>query len=145
MNLNKFTSLFFIASASLLISFAANAQQAEPAAAEATAFADELITTTDEVEVVATPDVAEEATEESAEVLDPAMQIPVDGSSLRAFNKSLEEIKEQANEANYTTLENAIQYLLVYDLGVGRDKAKLAENLDGLTGDQIIDKVQWRK
>jgi hypothetical protein len=78
-------------------------------------------------------------------VLDPGMQIPVDGSSLEAFNESLAKIKEQAQEANYISLEQAIKYLLVYDLGAGRDRAKLARNLDGLTGDQIIERVHWRK
>lgn len=88
--------------------------------------------------------VAEEAATEVVEV-DPGMQIPVDGSSLDAFNDSLAKIKEQATEANYITLEEAIKYLLVYDLGAGRDRAKLAKNLDGLTGEQIIDKVSWRR
>ncbi len=92
-------------------------------------------------EVVADKVSVKKATNE----LDPGMQIPVDGSSLDAFNESLETIKEQAQEVNYTSLEGAIQYLLVYDLSAGRDKAKLAKNLDGLTGDQIIDKVQWRR
>ena len=77
--------------------------------------------------------------------LDPGMQIPVDGSSLEAFNESLATIKAQAKEANYISLEEAIKYLLVYDLGAQNDKAKLAKNLDGLTGDQIIDRVIWRK
>jgi hypothetical protein len=81
----------------------------------------------------------------AAEELDPGMQIPVDGSSLEAFNKSLETIKGQAREPNYISLEEAIKYLMVYDLGAGGDKAKLAKNLDGLTGDQIIDRVTWRK
>jgi hypothetical protein len=73
------------------------------------------------------------------------MQIPVDGTSLEAFNESLAAIKAQSEEANYTSLESAIQYLLVYDLGAGRDMAKLAKNLDGQTGDQIIEQVEWRK
>ena len=77
--------------------------------------------------------------------LDPGMQIPVDGSSLEAFEKSLATIKEKATEANYTSLQGAIDYLLVYDIGAGRDKAKLAKNLDGLTGDQINEKVHWRQ
>lgn len=104
-----------------------------------------------EAETVA-PAAAAEASQEAnatskkpTEALDPGMQIPVDGSSLEAFNASLETIKKQAQEPNYVSLEGAIQYLLVYDLGAGRDKAKLAKNLNGLTGDQIIDKVQWRK
>ena len=85
------------------------------------------------------------AAEAPAADLDPGMQIPVDGSSLDAFNESLATIKAQAKEPNYISLEEAIKYLMVYDLGAQGDKAKLAKNLDGLTGDQIIDRVIWRK
>ena len=95
----------------------------------------------------ATPMKVTAATDEAEkeEARDPGMQIPVDGSSLDAFNASLETIKAQAQEPSYITLENAIQYLLVYDLTANRDMAKLAKNLDGLTGDEIIGRVKWRK
>lgn len=103
-----------------------------------------------DAQAVAEAALAEEAAEESsndagAADLDPGMQIPVDGSSLEAFNESLATIKAQAQEPNYVSLEGAIQYLLVYDISAGRDKAKLAKNLDGLTGDEIIGKVNWRQ
>jgi hypothetical protein len=73
------------------------------------------------------------------------LDLPVDGSSLEAFNKSLEIIKETATESQYKTLENAIEYLLVYDFAVKQDRTKLAAKLDGMTGWQIIDKIKWRK
>ena len=41
------------------------------------------------------------------------------------------------------SLENAIQYLLVYDLSAKRDKAKLAANLNGQTGEKIVNRVKW--
>ncbi|MDZ4728835.1 MAG: hypothetical protein SH820_02710 [Xanthomonadales bacterium] len=113
------------------------------------AVAEPAVTPAADVETIANQALAEEVNESSAEdtaeVLDPAMQIPLDGSSLEAFNESLATIKAQAEEINFTSLEGAIQYLLVYDLGAGRDMAKLAKNLDGLTGDQIIEKVKWGK
>ncbi len=84
------------------------------------------------------------AKSESGMQADPGMQIPVDGSSLEAFKESLAKIKEVATEANYITLEGAIEYLLVYDIGAGRDKAKVAKNLDGQTGEQILSQVDWR-
>jgi len=95
----------------------------------------------------ATPMKVTEATDEAEKEVapDPGMQIPVDGSSLDAFNASLETIKAQAQEPSYITLENAIQYLLVYDLTANRDMVKLAKNLDGLTGDEIIGRVKWRQ
>jgi hypothetical protein len=73
------------------------------------------------------------------------LDIPLDGSSLEAFNSSLARVKAHTSPANYTTLVNAIDYLLVYDLAANRDRTKLAANLDGLSGRQVIGKVRWRK
>ena len=93
----------------------------------------------------AAPADATPASELAAAKFGEGMQIPVDGSSLEAFDESLAAIKEKATEAEYMTLTNALDYLLVYDLAAKRDRAKLAANLNGLTGEQIVDKVQWRK
>lgn len=71
------------------------------------------------------------------------MDIPLDGSSLEAFNKSLERVKVYASPSNYTTLVNAIEYLLVYDLAAKHDRTKLAADLDGLTGHQVVGRVNW--
>ena len=71
------------------------------------------------------------------------MQIPVDGTSLETFEESLAEIKNKATAEEYQTLENAIQYLMVYDLSAKRDKAKLAANLNGQTGEEIVGRVRW--
>ena len=73
------------------------------------------------------------------------MEIPLDGSSVAAFDASMARVKRHSDEASYTTLENAIGYLLIYDLEVRRDKEKLAAKLDGLTGYEVIAKVGWRK
>jgi hypothetical protein len=73
------------------------------------------------------------------------MEIPLDGSSLEAFETSMARVQAHTSPENYITLENAIDYLLVYDLSARKDKAKLAHNLDGMTPYQVIDKVQWRK
>ena len=73
------------------------------------------------------------------------MEIPLDGSSLSAFNASLAKVKRNTSETNYTTLENAIEFLLVYDLGAQRDRAKLASRLNGLTGYEVVAKVGGRK
>ena len=73
------------------------------------------------------------------------MDIPLDGSSLEAFDRSLARVKAYSSPSNYTTLVNAIDYLMVYDLAAKRDRAKLAANLDGLTGRQVIDQVSWQK
>jgi hypothetical protein len=130
-NTIKFNKVLFVVM--VLMTSPAMAQQAEPESAPAP---------TPSPEAALGDNVKPKS---AAEELDPGMQIPVDGSSLEAFNKSLETIKGQAREPNYISLEEAIKYLMVYDLGAGGDKAKLAKNLDGLTGDQIIDRVTWRK
>ena len=73
------------------------------------------------------------------------MQIPMDGSSMEAWNCSLERVETYSDPDTFITLENAIEYLLVYDLKSYRDMNKLIERLDGLTGYEIIGKVGWRK
>jgi predicted lipid-binding transport protein (Tim44 family) len=86
---------------------------------------------------------AEAAPAEAAQQMSEGMRIPVDGSSLEAFENSLETIKGKVTETEYTTLTNAIDYLLVYDLAAKRNREKLAANLDGLTGEEITNKVSW--
>ncbi|MBT8052409.1 MAG: hypothetical protein KJN69_00780 [Gammaproteobacteria bacterium] len=73
------------------------------------------------------------------------MELPMDGTSLAAFEASMARVKRHTDESSYKTLENAIEYLLVYDLSARRDKTRLAANLNGLNGYEIIDKVGWRK
>jgi hypothetical protein len=73
------------------------------------------------------------------------MDIPLDGTSLEAFNASLARVKHYSKPEDYETLVNAIDYLMVYDLSAHHDRTKLAANLNGLTGYQVIEKVQWRK
>lgn len=73
------------------------------------------------------------------------MEIPLDGSSLEAFETSLARVKAHTSRASYATLENAIEYLLVYDLAANRDRAQLAARLDGLTPYQVVQKVGWKR
>jgi len=73
------------------------------------------------------------------------MEIPLDGSSVEAFDVSMARVKRHSKESSYITLENAIEYLMVYDLEARRDKAKVVAKLDGLTGYEVIAKVGWRK
>ena len=73
------------------------------------------------------------------------MLMPLDGSSLEAFNASMEKVKRNTSMKSYTTLFNAIEYLLTYELSVKQDRTLLAKKLDGLNGNEIIDKVRWQK
>jgi len=92
---------------------------------------------------------AEATSAPTAEPVEPwdgdGMDIPLDGTSLEAFDKSLARVKAHTSPESYTTLVNAIDYLLVYDLASKGDKSTLASNLDGMTGKQVVDQVKWRK
>lgn len=98
----------------------------------------------------ATPD-QPEAEEETARTYEfepwegDGMEIPLDGSDLEAFETSLARVEAHTSAANFTGLKNALEYLLIYDLSINRDRAKLAARLDGLTPYQVVQKVGWRK
>lgn len=84
-------------------------------------------------------------TDAEAEAEATGLDIVLDGSSLEAFNEGLDEIKETSTEREYEKLEKSINYLLFYDLVAKQDKARLAERLDGMTGRQVIQKVERRR
>ncbi len=68
----------------------------------------------------------------------------MDGSSLEAFERSLDLVKITGSVGEYTSLLDAIEYLMIYDIGARNDREKLAARLDGLTGYEILAKVNWR-
>lgn len=73
------------------------------------------------------------------------MDIPLDGSSVEAFETSLARVRKYATDDEYVSLEGAIEYLLVYDLNARGDLKKLAAKLDGLTPREVLKKVHWRR
>jgi hypothetical protein len=73
------------------------------------------------------------------------LEIPLDGTSLQAFDQSLIRVKAYSEPEQYQSLLKAIDYLMVYDLSAHGDRAKLAANLNGLTGYEVLGKVGWRK
>ena len=97
----------------------------------------------------------DEAEEESGEVVaGPAgastaewsagMSIPFDGSSTEAFNASLEKIKAETTDAEFTTVQNALDYMLVYDLASRGDPEALYKRLDGTTPAEMVKQVRWK-
>lgn len=74
-----------------------------------------------------------------------AMEIPLDGSSMESWERSMARVKAHSDPDSYTSLQSAIQYLLTYDLSARSDMNKLIANLDGLTGYQVLSRVKWRK
>ena len=72
------------------------------------------------------------------------MEIPLDGSSMEAWDRSMARVEAHTDDATFTTLQNAIDYLLTYDLSARKDMNRLIKNLDGLTGYEVVGKVRWR-
>ena len=70
------------------------------------------------------------------------LDIVMDGSSLKAFDKSVEQVKATSSESDYKNLEGALDYLLFYDLAVQQNRGKLVTRLDGMTAQDIIEKVR---
>lgn len=73
------------------------------------------------------------------------MDIPLDGSSMTAFETSLARVKAHTTPAEYQGLINAIDYLLIYDVGAKGDREVLASRLDGMTPAEIFKRVNWRR
>lgn len=73
------------------------------------------------------------------------MEIPLDGSSMEAWERSMARVKAHSQPETYNSLESAIKYLLTYDLAARGDKEKLVGQLDGMTGYEVISRVRWQK
>jgi hypothetical protein len=93
---------------------------------------------------VITPKPGDEVPEPPPQKYGDGMQIPVNGTSLEAFDESLAFIKTKSTKPEYTSLQKAIEYLMVYYIDARGNKTKLAALLDGKTGEQIIDMVEWQ-
>jgi hypothetical protein len=97
------------------------------------------------------PPVSEEPASEAAPVQDiepwdgDGMDIPLDGSSMEAWDRSMARVKAHTSPETYQSLESAIDYLLTYDLSAGYSKNRLIKNLDGQTGYEVLQRVRWGK
>lgn len=78
---------------------------------------------------------------EKAEVT--GLDIALDGSSLEAFEKSLERVRETSSEADYNSVKAAFEFLLIYDIGAKNDRELLAKRLDGKTGREMLERIKW--
>ncbi len=68
------------------------------------------------------------------------MDRPVDFSTQENIEKSMDLIKQEAGEGAVASVENAMKYILYYDLSVGHNKDKMYKKLNGRTPKQIIAK-----
>lgn len=73
------------------------------------------------------------------------LDIPMDGTSLEAWNQSMEKVKEVGGPKEAARLQDAFDYLLMFDVGAKNDPATLASRLNGLTGNEILQRVMYRK
>lgn len=87
----------------------------------------------------------DETEAEAAPAGSPGMSLPFDGKSTEAFEKSLAKIEAETTAAEYTTVQNALDYLLVYDLAARGDRDVLYQRLDGKTPNDVLDMVKWRQ
>lgn len=78
------------------------------------------------------------------EDMSPGMLLAFDGTSTAAFEKSMEAIQAETTEAEFTTVQNAIDYLLVYDLASRRNREVLYKRLDGKTPAEMLKMVNWQ-
>ena len=73
------------------------------------------------------------------------LEIPLDGSSKDAWERSLLRVKAHSEPADYQLLLSAIDYLLLYDLGAKGEMDILITRLNGLTGNQVLSRVNYRR
>lgn len=66
------------------------------------------------------------------------MNEPVNFSTPAAVKESLQHIQQQAGEAKAGKLEDALAYLLYYDMSVSHNEQQLHKKLNGKTPNQII-------
>jgi len=66
------------------------------------------------------------------------MNEPVDFSSAEQVTATMDKIKQDAGDEAASRVKNAIDYMIVYDLSVGRDREKLYKKLNGKTPNQIM-------
>jgi hypothetical protein len=94
-------------------------------------------------------DADEKVADEPAWTVEPwdgyGLEIPLNGSSMEAWERSLISVKAYSEPADYRLLLSAIDYLLLYDLGAKGDMNALITRLDGLTGYEVLARVNWRK
>ena len=91
-------------------------------------------------------DIAEAAAELEAEPAEPTgLDVVMDGSSMEAWNASMEEVKEVGGLKEQGQVQDAFDYLLMFDIGAKGKPELLAQRLDGMTGNEIISRVNYGK
>jgi hypothetical protein len=84
--------------------------------------------------------VTKKVAEQPSDAENSIMNQPLDFSTPEGIETSMQNVREQAGDKAYRKLDNAMKYLLYYDLGVKNNKDALYKKLDGETPEQIIAK-----
>lgn len=71
----------------------------------------------------------------------PGLSLMIDASSKDAFHQSLELVATETSEEQYVSLASAIRMLEAYDLEASANPDGLLPVIDGLTGDEIIERA----
>lgn len=66
------------------------------------------------------------------------MDKPVNFSTPEDVDKSIEAVRQSAGDGAARELNNALKYILYYDLSVGNNKEKMYKKLNGSTPNEII-------
>jgi hypothetical protein len=66
----------------------------------------------------------------------------INADSRRAYTESLRWISEDVSARQYRNLERSIQYILAYDPAVLGSEERMLEVVDGLTGQEVIERAQ---
>jgi len=70
------------------------------------------------------------------------MDKPVNFSTPEDVDKSIEAVRLEAGDKAARDLNNALKYILAYDLSLRRDKEKMYQKLNGRTPNEIIAKMK---
>jgi len=104
----------------------------KPAASELVRSSDNLPTATGGARYTVVPKL-----EGELEQAGNGLQLMIDGTSEEAYNQSLKWIAEATSKEQYASLEGAIRYISIYDGRILRNKQRMLEVFDGMTGEQI--------
>ncbi|WP_376695254.1 hypothetical protein [Wenzhouxiangella sp. EGI_FJ10305] len=69
----------------------------------------------------------------------------VDGSTPEAFQESLELIAMDTSKDQYRRLDSALRFLGTYDTAAWKGLPNLYQTLDGMTGEEIIERAQKKR
>lgn len=91
-----------------------------------------------------TIEVIETEPETDAEPAEPTgLDVVMDGTSMDTWNASLDEVQEIGGIKERGQVQDAFDYLLMFDIGAKGKPEVLASRLNGMTGREIVSRVKY--